>query len=90
MDKRLTLFYGGLLTALAVVGLGINELRYNADKDPKVLYQEVSKQTDVNHDGNVTEAEWLTVYKSLDKPYDARHPSSLSIDDMRKYLKVNQ
>ena len=89
MNKRLVTFYGGIAAVIFGLGIGRDLLTYDADKDPKVLYQEVSKQTDVNHDGNVTEAEWLTVYKSLDKPYDARHPSSLSVDDMRKYLQLN-
>jgi len=88
MNKRLSLFYGGLLTALAVVGLGINELRYDKDKDPYKLYPRVLEEADKNKDRNVTESEWLSVYEFLGKPYDARRPSTLTVEEMRKYLNL--
>ncbi|GEM_PF-6441246 len=89
MNKRLITFYGGLAAAIFSLGIVKDVVTYDANKDPKVLYQKVVEESDLNHDGNVTENEWLTVYRFLDKPYDARHPSSLSIDDMRKYLQLN-
>lgn len=89
MNKRLVALYGGLATAMIGVGIGRDLLTYDVNKDPYKLYPQVVEKADINHDGDVTEAEWLDVYKFLEKPYDARHPSYLSADDMRKYLQLN-
>ncbi|OIO41389.1 hypothetical protein COU56_01315 [Candidatus Pacearchaeota archaeon CG10_big_fil_rev_8_21_14_0_10_31_9] len=90
MNKRLVTFYGGLAAAIFALGIGKDFLTYNKSKDPFILYPQVIEKADANKDGDVTEAEWLNIYKFLNKPYDARKPSSLSIEDMRKYLRINE
>ncbi len=88
MNRRLIACYGtSLLAGLGVIGFEI--IRDNPNENPYKLYPKVVEKADENKDGNVTETEWLNVYKFLNKPYDARKPSSLSIEDMRKYLDLN-
>ena len=87
MNKKLVLNYGGIAT-LAVAFFGINESRYDENKDPYKLYPRVLEEADKNKDRNVTESEWLSVYEFLGKPYDARRPSTLTVEEMRKYLNL--
>jgi len=88
MNKRIPIIYGGLVATIATLGWGIDKLNYNSEIDIKKLYSEVLQKADKNNDGNVTESEWLRVYKFLEKPYDSRQPSSLNVKEMRKYLSI--
>jgi hypothetical protein len=90
MNKRLSFAYGGLIALAVGLSIGFNELRYDSNKDGHKLYQKVFEKADQNADSNVTESEWLDVYKSLGKPYDARKPSSLTVDEMRSYLGIKE
>ncbi len=89
MDKIKIIALTGLVSIIGFAYLRGN-LTYHPNSTPAALYPQVVQKADSNRDNNVTENEWLEVYKSLDKSYDAKKPAELNVEEMRKYLNITE
>jgi hypothetical protein len=76
------------LPLLLVGGSLFGYCAYKIDEE-KIMYSEIIRRADMNHDKIVDENEWREVYERLGINYDFKNMQKLTKEQMQKYLKIN-